>query len=331
MSHLAVFYKSPYSTVLNQILFDGSTWSDMGEIQTITTVPLHLPGVPTSDGTPAAAFVPAPTGYFTLIYKLAGSNDLWWVQFDGTKWTDNVQIQNPDGALITPRSDHSPAAVLCNNSILMVLKAANSNDLCFASMSLDKDEEQKWHSGQTISSITNGLVAPKSDVSPSVAFFRNKFFVIYKGESSDDLYLVNFDPVTLQWSGNVKISSQPGPIESKSNYSPSLAVFNDRLFMVYKSPNTYDLNYAFFDGTSWAGNSLISGQAGHIRPQSNSNPGIAVFNGRLFLIYKGPDSNDLNTAVFDGTTWSENTQIFKQGGGLQPQSDINPSAAVFAV
>jgi hypothetical protein len=160
-------------------------------------------------------------------------------------------------------------------------------------------------------------------------FFRNKLFAIYKGESSDDLYFLNFDLGTLQWSGNVKISSQPGPIEAKSNYSPSLAVFNDRLFMIYKSPNAYDFNYAFFDGTSWAGNSLISGQPGHIRPQSNSNPGIAVFNGRLFLVYRGPDSNDLNTAVFDGTTWSQNTQIFKQGGGVHPQSDINPSAVVY--
>jgi hypothetical protein len=282
--------------------------------------------------TPAAAIAPPVTGTLgrlTLVYKLAGSTDLWWVQSEASFWIDNVQIQNPDGTLLTPKSDHSPALALGGNYLMMVYKAANSNDLCFAQMSVDKDQEQKWHLGETVSSYINGLVAPRSNVSPSAVVYRNKLYAIYKGESSDDLYFFNYDLGTLQWSGNVKISSQPGPIEPKSNYSPSLAVLNDRLYMIYKSPNADDLNYAFFDGTNWAGNSLISGQPGGIRPESNSNPGIAVFNGLLYLIYRGPNSNDLNMATFDGTTWYHNTQIFKQGGGIHPQSDINPAAVAY--
>jgi hypothetical protein len=333
---LLVFYKSPNSTVLHQIAFDGSNWRDLGELKPTTPGAPEPPPFPTpplkSDTTPAVAITPpvtGPPGRLALVYKQAGSTNLWWVQSEGSLWLDNVQIRNPDGTLLTPESDHSPALALGGNYLMMVYKAANSNDLCFAQMSLDKGGELKWHLGQTVSSYTNGLVAPKSNVSPSAVVYRNKLYAIYKGESSDDFYFFNYDLATLEWSGDVKISSQPGPIEPKSNYSPSLAVFNDRLYMIYKSPNANDLNYAFFDGSKWAGNSLISGQPGRIRPESNSNPGIAVFNDLLYLIYRGPNSNDLNMSTFDGTTWRHNTQIFKQGGGIHPQSDINPSAVFY--
>jgi hypothetical protein len=336
-----VFYKSPNSTDLHQIAFDGSTWTDLGEIKPTTpgAPPPPKTGPLTSDAAPAVAAGPpvtGPPGRLTLVYKQAGSTNLWWVQSEGSYWLNNLQIQNPDGTLLAPKSDHSPALALGGDYLMMVFKAANSNDLCFAQMSVDnKDQQQKWHLGQTVSSYTNGLIAPKSNVRPSAVVYRNKLFAIYKGESSDDFYFFNYDLETLQWSGNVKISSQPGqpgPIEPKSNYSPSLAVFNDRLYMIYKSPNANDLNYAYFDGTNWGGNSLISsqpGQPGPIKPESNSNPGIAVFDGLLYLIYRGPNSNDLNMATFDGTTWRHNTQIFNQGGGIHPQSDINPAAVSY--
>jgi hypothetical protein len=85
----------------------------------------------------------------------------------GAFWINNVQIRNPDGSLITSKSDHSPAVALCDNALLIVYKAENSNDLCFAEMSVDKNQQEQWHAGRTISSLTNGLVAPKSDVSPA--------------------------------------------------------------------------------------------------------------------------------------------------------------------
>lgn len=334
---LLVFYKIPNSTDLSQIAFDGSTWRDLKIIRPTKAgapepPPPNAPPL-TSDRTPAIDIAPPVTGLLgrlTLVYKQAGSNELWSVQSEGSFWIDNVQIQikNPDGSHLTPQSDHSPAVALCKDSLLMVYKAANSNDLCFAQLKVDGGE-LKWHLGQTISDLTKGLVAPKSNDRPSVAFYKNRLYAIYKGESSDDFYFFNYDLATQEFTGDIKISSQPGPIEPKSNYSPSLAVFNDRLYMIYKSPNANDLNYAFFDGKNWGGNSLISGQPGGIRPESNSNPGIAVFNGLLYLIYRGPNSNDLNMASFDGTTWYHNTQIFNQGGGIHPQSDINPAAVFY--
>ncbi len=328
---LLVFYKTPNSTVLRQIAFDGSTWSDLGELKPTTPGAPEPPPFTTpplkSDHTPAAAIAAPVTGTLgrlTLVYKAAGSTGLRWTQSEGSFWINDQPIENTDGSLLPPKSDQGPAVAFGNNSLMMVFKAENSNDLCFAWMGPDKGQ-QTWHLGQTVSSYTNGLVAPKSNVSPSVAYFKNKLYAIYKGESSDDLYFFTYDLTTLQWSGNVKISSQPGPIEPKSNYAPSLAVFNDRLYMIYKGPNTNGLNYAVFDGTTWSGNSLISGQPGRINPESSSNPGIAVFNGLLYLIYRGPNSNDLNMATFDGTTWAHNTQIFNLGGNIHPQSDINPA------
>jgi prepilin-type processing-associated H-X9-DG protein len=106
-------------------------------------------------------------------------------------------------------------------------------------------------------------------------------------------------------------------------------VFNNLLYMIYKSPNNNDLNYAYFDGYAWHGNSEIYKQLGGIRPQSDSNPGLAVFKGRLHMSYKGPHNDDLNIAYFDGSTWSGNTEIFKQPPGLKPVSNYSPTLVEF--
>ncbi len=321
MSELFVFFTSPGSPNLNQIQFDGSAWSDIEEVTTDD----KPPQVPTTDVTPAAVLT--PDNQLMLIYTTPAISGqlIIAIEFDGSKWKTNGAVAGLFGA---PDTQTSPAAALCNKEIWVVYQGQGANDLCVAI----NDPVGGWQQeGQTVYQLSGGLIAPQSDVSPSAIFYQDKLYVIYKNVNSTDLYFFTYDFTTEQFGGAVSIKSQAGPIEPESNYAPSLAVFNGLLYMIYKSPDNDNLNYAYYDGNQdiWAGNSLISGQPGHIRPESATNPGVAVYNGLLYLIYKGPNQNDLNTSVFDGTTWSENTQIFKQGGGRHPQASVNPCAIAY--
>jgi hypothetical protein len=310
-----LFYKKAGSDDLYWIENDGTTWSRNEKLVIQSPgggQPQHTPKV---SGTPAAALT-GTNGLF-LFYKAASSNDIMVIRSDDS-WSGDVPLRSPN--IRPPVSDHNPAATMFGTDLILVWKNESSNDLWVAKM----DQFLNWSWGVPISLLTNGRIAPKSNISPNVIAFNDKLFIIYKGESSDDLYLTIFD--SKDWSGDVKISSQPGGIVPESSDRPSLVIFNNILYMIYKGPNNTDLNYAVFDGNVWQGNSEIWKQPGGIHPESDSNPGLLWLDNRMWLAYKSPNNTNLNYAYFDGTTWSGNSQITVQRGGQNPQSDFSPLA-----
>jgi hypothetical protein len=308
-----LFYKHAGSNDLYWIENDGTTWSNNTKLVIQHPGGGNPPHVPQVSGTPAAALT-GTQGLF-LFYKAASSNDIMVIRSDFS-WSEDVPLRNRN--IRQPKSDHNPAAAMYRTDLILVWKDESSNDLHVAKM----DQQLNWSWGLPISLLTNGRIAPKSNISPNVIAFKDKLYIIYKGESSNDLYLTIFD--SKEWYGDVKISSQPGRIVPESTDRPSLVIFNNLLYMIYKGPNNTDLNYAVFDGNLWQGNSEIWKQPDGIHPESNYNPGLLWFDNRMWLAYKSPNNTNLNIAFFDGTTWSGNTQISEQPGGLNPQSDFSP-------
>jgi hypothetical protein len=313
-----LFYKGGDSTTLYQMHFDGKQWTGNFEIR-IEAAPRRPVHAPRSDASPAAA---APSTGVMLLYKGDGANDLYWArQLGPSSWTGDEKIVSPNGSFRPPTSDHSPAATIFRNFLFMIFKSADSNDLNAAAM----NTFGHWDFSNSISGLSKGAISPKSDVRPSAAAFNDKLFVVYKGVSTSNLYLTTFDGV--HWSGDTRISSLPGGITPESTDSPGLAVYQNRLYMVYKSPNNNDLNYAFFDGAAWHGNSEIWKQPGGIRPQSTQNPALILSGNLLYMFYKSPNNNDLNYAYFDGSAWHGNSAITMQNG-TKPQSNASPAAAL---
>ena len=103
----------------------------------------------------------------------------------------------------------------------------------------------------------------------------------------------------------------------------------EHLNLVYKGAHSNSLYTAYFDGSSWHGNTQISSQPGSVDPQSNYNPGVVVFNNWLYLIYKAAGNNDLCCAWHDGTKWNGGIRIGQMLGGISPQSPYSPNVAVF--
>lgn len=206
--------------------------------------------------------------------------------------------------------------------IKLIFKGADDNDLSVALL-LDGN----W----SMMKIKNrpGNINPQSTHNPGVALFHNWIYIVYKGVLDYDLWMAWYDG--NQWKGNVKINTMPGGIHPQSNDSPSLVVFQNRLYMIYKAWNSDTLYSAWFDGGTWYGNTPIDidPQRGNINPKSNSTPGIAEYKGKLYMVYKGWDTNMLFFSWFDGENWYGNFSIKSQPGGIDPHSNYSPGVCVY--
>ena len=86
-----------------------------------------------------------------------------------------------------------------------------------------------------------------------------------------------------------------------------------------------DLWYNVFDGSSWLANDLEITQNGHSK--TDAGPALAVYNGLLYLAYKGSGSDEIWYNVFDGTNWmAQDIQVTRDG---YVHTGRSPALAVF--
>lgn len=162
----------------------------------------------------------------------------------------------------------------------------------------------------------------KSNSSPSLAILNNTLYIIYKGETNNNLYYAWKS--WNEWHNDNQITIENVAIP-RSDQSPNVAIFMDQIYIVYKAHDSSLIYTAKFDGIKWSGNTLVI--VNGLAAQSTLTPGICAYNNNLYLIYKGRDSNALHWAKFDGTNWTENRRITVDG--VEITSDFNPKPYVF--
>ena len=83
--------------------------------------------------------------------------------------------------------------------------------------------------------------------------------------------------------------------------------------------------FTAFDGTDWVIPDVPVSQNGH--SLTSEGPAMALFNGKLFLAYKGKDSDDLWFNTFDGQSWLANDLEITQNG--HSKTDAGPALAAY--
>ncbi len=232
------------------------------------------------------------------------------VQFARSNPSDPITIsyyQFPSWGTSTPPSNLPPPALMYSEQLSVP----------------DFTPTPVWSGNKQVT--TQGGGAPLSNYGPSLAFFDDTLYMAYKGAHSNTLYLAWYDGAN--WYGNTPISDMPGGISPESNYSPSLAVFNGLLYMIYKGAHSNTLYVAWYNGSQWAGNVTIDSMPGGLSPRSNLAPAALGFNGQLVIVYKGESSTTLYSAAYNGTKWSGNTPISTSNG--TPRSQATPSLAIY--
>ncbi len=220
-------------------------------------------------------------------------------------WTGNLAISTPNGE---PASIAGPSLALFRNRIYMAYRGANLTDIYLAWY-----DGNTWQGNVKISSMTGGI-SPKTTATPALAAFRDKLYMVYKGESST-MYVAWFDGT--KWFGNVKISSQSGGISPKTSLGVAAAVYNDRLYIAYRGSSSSTLYYAWFDGAKWGGNDpvKVNGKSA----ETATTPALTVYTARgvapvLCAAYPGSTTGNLYFSTFNGSSWSGNQTISVQDG-----------------
>lgn len=215
--------------------------------------------------------------------------------------------------------NHFLASFQGNNPISFIyLDYYETTDIVHFAINLSLNKYYKWYGDERISAVSE--ISPESNLSPALASYNTQMHMVFKGAHSNDLCQAVFNG--SEWTGNVKISSISG-ISPESGVSPALAVFRDKLYMVFKGAHSNDLCQAVFDGNEWTGNVSIS-SISDISPQSDSSPALTAFSDNLYLVYKGANSSDTYQAVFDGSGWMGDVKL-SDISDISPASDHRPS------
>ena len=257
--------------------------------------------------------------YLTLGYCGSLSSNLYTCYFDGSDWTGNQTIGAQPGS-IDPDSTLSPGCCFYNNRMYLAYKSSQTNNifLCYF-------DGKEWVGDYAISSLPGGI-SPQTTGFPTLVAFNGRMYMFYNGAGTNNIYSAYFDGTT--WFGNTQIGDQPGNIDIQSSDGVSAAVYQNVLYLAYKGKSS-TLYTATFDGTTWAGNTAIGDQSGGISPSSSSSPGMAVYQGNLYLAYCGSSKSDIYTAVYNGSSWSGNTKISSQSGDISPNTNGTPACIAF--
>lgn len=165
----------------------------------------------------------------------------------------------------------------------------------------------------------------RTKAGPALAVYNQKLYLAYSAVDSNDIRYNYFDFNTRKWLvQDKKISNN---LLIQANDVVSLAEYNGKLYMVYSSAsNNYKFMYTYLDGQSWLG------QAFEIPSNSpwqrGSSPALAVFNGKLYIVYTSRGSDELWYNYYDGQRWlDEDLKITSNES--QVRAGTGPAAAVF--
>ncbi|MGA9274805.1 MAG: hypothetical protein WBV67_15090 [Candidatus Cybelea sp.] len=204
---------------------------------------------------------------------------LFFAKYNGSEWEPQLQIPNA-------YSDVGPA--LCEFGVIMIAAWKNVFDqnIYFATC-----DGRNWSAPSQIGGVA-------TSVGPSLATFDDKLYAIWKGEGSDQrLWFAYYDGT--KWFGQNQVPNVG------TSVGASLAGVGSKLYAVWKGEGSDErLWYAYFDGMTWSGQTPMSSQT-QIPGGSSVGAAIAEFNGTLYAMCKGTDSNvRLYNSEWTDSTWS---------------------------
>jgi hypothetical protein len=208
---LATFHNAMYAafkgtdTALWWSLFDGSSWEPKQRVR--TALASRSPGLAVYRGALHLAYKGAP-GY--------APDAIWWTPFDGVIWNDR-----PMSDLVT--SERPALAVWGEGAgpkLVMVYKGNGSDEAIYYSTLDGYTWAPKQHLGGS------------TDSAPSVVNYRGHLYAAWKEAGDDERILYStFD-------GNAWATPKPFPSPLVVGPGPSLAVFNEQLYVVWRGWDT---------------------------------------------------------------------------------------------
>lgn len=217
----------------------------------------------------------ALNGVGHLNHSGTSDTNIWWATYTPGHWDPNVRIGSQ-------ASSATPSLAAFNGSVYMAHLSSNTGA---TKVWFDRFDPSTW------SWVPDWQVPYDSVGSPTIAAFGSTLYIIGVTPGSHQLWWATMDTTERFTSSSLlpfMFSGSP----------PSLAVLNNRLYMVHLAgPGTSGgMVLNSFDGTSWGPDVVIPGGFNGGSQLTPDQPAIAAYGGVLHLIHR-----EINA---DGIWWS---------------------------
>lgn len=220
----------------------------------------------------------------------SGNSDanIWWATYTPGHWDPNVRIS-------TEQSSATPSLAAFNGFVYMTHVSGNAG------------ATQVWYTRfdpSTWSWRQDSQLPYQSVGSPTIAAYGSKLYLIGVTPGSGQLWWATMD-ADEQFK-----PSKPLPFMFSSS-PPSLAVLNNRLYMVHMAGFTTGMVLNSFDGTDWGPDLTISGGFNGGQQRSSVAPAIAAYGGVLHLIHKETSADGIWWSYYTPSTgeWSAEVSL----------------------
>jgi hypothetical protein len=217
------------------------------------------------------------------------------------------------GSLSVPKSESlfGPVAAVFNDRLYLVHRSGTP--ISYRSLPLETLQDQSpgpkiWPKMRTIPGNT------LTTIPPALCVYQNRLYVFHGGWRWPDqgIYYRYMDQNGNWWprAGSVKIQG------SSTAYRPGLAVFNNRLYLVYKRPGKDGIYYRYVNRSvsnpSGDGSELLAWESMAVRETkipgrttTATGPAVCAFKGKLYIFHRGKDSSDIYYRCMgpDGSLW----------------------------
>jgi hypothetical protein len=163
---------------------------------------------------------------------------------------------------------------------------------------------------------SGGKERSRTKESPSLAMYASTLYAAYKSRDNEDLWYTYFDTSSSTWlDEDIKVTKDG---KTRTSASPSLAAYNNKLYMGYRAASGDDLWFNVFNENNsgtWRDEDTKITKDGNTR--TSHSPSLASHGGLLYMVYKSASDYDLWFNVFNennsGTWRDEDTKITKDG------------------
>ncbi len=259
---------------------------------------------------------PAVTVYqnqLYMLYKGQSSDDIWQAVYDpASGWISNQKIK--DLSSIAPKTNKSPSVAAQGDSLYLVYKDNDSNDIRQAVLT-----NGTWTGDQKIKDIS--AISPQTDNSPYLTTFGSELVMVHKASGKDELHWARFNG---SWYSDDQVQVSDQTVET--NKTAGRHRINGALYLLYKGAHTNDLYQSVYQNDAWSGNVNIKDLPDTVvNPESDEGPGVVRFGSAVYMFYKGEALDDLYVALFPGYAWGGNEKL-SDISSIQPQSNRSPMA-----
>lgn len=298
-------------------------WRGTNDTTLWQTQPSNLLG-----GFPPQAQVPnQPVGTFSkpAILTFGGQLLLAYAQPDGgvvsAFWNyaePNTNWAYPIGVLGGALTSWAPAMAPFRDGVIMVWPGYGSDTRIWCSLyntSTNQFNEQYL----TVLGPKYNFGSIQSGSTPAIVNWNGTLLMVWRGEGSNDNLYFSFSSDGVNWSDQGQIAG------AASTIAPALTIWNGRPFLVFRGGTNDDS----IRGTSYngeqGGTEWVYGDAASLGPFGTSHgPSATIFNGNLFLTWKGASDTDLYWAESSPSNGLTGQNVISNVG-----SAVGPAVTVF--